>query len=143
MASYVRRGSAPRTSRRRSPGRELQAKNTARKASPAQKRAADNARRRAAQAKKRRGTTTTKASGRGSGRRPQGVGRTVPKKDTRKTGGQGGKRGGNDQAAFARFVNMTPAQQRYVMSLADGARENRPRGRSGGAANRKPRGKSG
>ena len=131
MASYVRRvrrGKAPRTARRRSPGRELQAKNTARKASPAQKRAADNARRRAAQASKRRGSTTTKASGRGSGRKPQGAKRsTAPKKDTRTRGGQGGVKGGNDQAAFARFVAMTPAQQRHVMRMAPGEHRRRTR----------------
>ena len=57
---------------------------------------------------------------RGSGRRPQGAGRTVPKKDTRTRGGQGGVKGGNDQAAFARFVAMTPAQQRHVMRMAAG-----------------------
>ena len=38
-----------------------------------------------------------------------------PKKDTRTRGGQGSDKSGNDQAAFQRFVNMTPAQQRYVM----------------------------
>lgn len=125
MASYVRRGSAPRTSRRRSPGRELQAKNTARKASPAQKRAADNARRRAAQASKRRGTTTTKASGRGSGRKPQGRGSVAPKKATRKTTDvQRRPRGGAspaskaNQEAYRRFMEMTPAQRKYVIETS-------------------------
>jgi hypothetical protein len=128
MASYVRRASKPRTSRRRSPGRELQAKNTARKASPAQKRAADKARIRAAQAKKRRGTTTTKASGRGSGRKPQGAKRsTAPKKDTRTRGGQGGAKGAIDQMAFQRFVRMTPEQQRHVMRMAPGEHRRRTR----------------
>jgi len=124
MATYVRRGSAPRTSRRRSPGRELQAKNTARKASPAKKRAADNARRRAAQASKRRGTTTPKASGRGSGRKPQGAGRSRPPK--RPNAGSRSNRSGNDQAAFQRFVNMTPEEQRYVMRQYARANSRRP-----------------
>jgi|ETNvirenome_2_30_1030614.scaffolds.fasta_scaffold04385_4 hypothetical protein len=100
-----KRKSSPR--RKMSPGRELQSKNTARRASPAQKRAADNARRRAAQAAKRRKPT--------------------PKRDTRKTGGQGGAKGANDQMAFQRFVSMTPAQQRHVMRMADGEHRRRTR----------------
>jgi hypothetical protein len=45
---------------------------------------------------------------------------TTPKKDTRTRGGSRGARGAMDQAAFHRFINMTPAQQRHVMRMAPG-----------------------
>ena len=64
---------------------------------------------------------------RGSGRRPQGAGRTVPKKDTRTKGGQGGAKGAVDQMAFQRFVSMTPEQQRHVMRMAPGEHRRRTR----------------
>lgn len=45
---------------------------------------------------------------------------STKKKDTRSRGGSRGGRGAMDQAAFHRFVNMTPAQQRHVMRMAPG-----------------------
>jgi len=116
-AARRRRNTSTRTrsTSTRSPGRELAAKNTAKRAgkkavaaakskrvnatSPSKRRGYDNARIRGAQAAKRRGPDK-------------------PKKDTRTRGGQSSDKYGNDQVAFQRFINMTPAQQRYVMNSA-------------------------
>jgi len=66
----------------------------------------------------RRATARKAVPSRGSGRRPQGAGRsTAPKKDTRTRGGQGSDKSGNDQVAFARFVALTPEQQRGLMEM--------------------------
>lgn len=124
----IKKYNASRPKKTRSPGRELAAKNAAKRAgkkavaaakskrvnatSPSKRRGYDNARIRGAQAAKRRGPDK-------------------PKKDTRTRGGQGSQRSGMDQVAFQKFVNMTPAQQRYVVSQAKKARVNKPRGKSG------------
>lgn len=119
----IKKYNASRPKKTRSPGRELAAKNAAKRAgkkavaaakskrvnatSPSKRRGYDNARIRGAQAAKRRGPDK-------------------PKKDTRTRGGQGSNRSGNDQAAFQRFVNMTPEEQRYVMRQYARANSRRP-----------------
>ena len=91
-----------------------------------------------AEARKARTARNQRMRSEGSSKRTRTTGqnrttktaRTVakgPKKDTRTRGGQGGVKGGNDQAAFARFVAMTPAQQREVMRMADGEKRRRTR----------------
>jgi hypothetical protein len=78
---------------------------------------------------KARALGEARTGSRGSGRRPQGAGRSAaPKKDTRTRGGQGSDKSGNDQVAFARFVALTPEQQRGLMEKYG----KKPRGRSGG-----------
>ena len=78
-------------------------------------------------AKRRQASTMKKAGKAAAKRTPKGRGGTVPKKDTRTRGGQGGARGANDQMAFQRFVSMTPEQQRHVMRMAPGEHRRRTR----------------